>query len=106
MDDFYTLTGETKTINIASADFGKNMPQFDRNNMKEKTKEEIKKEMEEAMKNVTAKTYQDYKVGDYITIECTDSTYKTAKTVNDGNMMGGGFRGFVGKDFKKKDENK
>ena len=107
MDDFYTLTGETKTINISSADLGKSIDFKDfKPEDNNSQSQDQKQKMEDMFKNAKAKTYQDYKVGDYITIECTDSTYKTAKTVNDGNMMGGGFRGFVGKDFKKKDENK
>lgn len=101
-DSMFTLTGEIKIINIASADFGKNMPRFDRDSMKEKSKEEMKKEMEEAMQSATAKTYQDYKVGDYISIEATDNTYAIAKRVS--NAMGGGrMGGFRGHDKNRKD---
>ena len=97
MDSMFTLTGETKTINIASADLGKNMPQLDKNVTKESR--------EEAMKNATAKTYQDYKVGDYIFIEATDNTYVTAKKVS--NAMGGGrMGGFRGNEDKKDNINK
>lgn len=105
MDSMFTLTGETKTINIASADFGKKMPQIDKDNMKNKTEDEMKKEMEEAMKNAIAKTYQDYKVGDYIQVEATDNTYATAKRVSNA-MGGGGMRGFKGNGEKSENINK
>lgn len=107
MDEFFTLTGETKTINIATADLGKNMD-FSDFKPEDNQNQDQKQKMEDMFKNAKAKTYQDYKIGDYITIECTDATYKTAKTVREGRMMGqrGGFRGFGGKDFKKNDENK
>lgn len=96
MDEMFTLTGETKTINIASADLGKNMPQLDKNATKENR--------EEAMKNATEKTYQDYKVGDYISVEATDNTYVTAKRVSNA-MGGGGMRGFKGNGEKRENKN-
>ena len=77
MDEMFTLTGETKTINIATAEFD---IKRDKNNNGNQTIE-------------TKKTYADYSVGDYISIEATDSTYTVAKKVRDVRGMGGR-RGF------------
>ena len=85
MDDMFTLTGESKTINIAQADFGKD---FERGSKPEDTNRDSK----ENKKSDTAKqkTYEDYSVGDYIMIETTDSTNSTAKSVRDAGRMGDG----------------
>ena len=94
MDDMFTLTGETKTINISNAEFesgfghrrGGKDGQNDTNTADNS--------------NETKKTYADFSVGDYISIEATDSTYATAKIVR--GAFGGGPRGFGG---KKQDNN-
>ena len=77
MDKMFTLTGETKTINIASAEF------------------DIKRDKDSNVQQgtETKKTYSDYSVGDYISIETTDSTYTVAKKIRDVRGMGGK-RGF------------
>lgn len=87
MDDFFTLTGETKTINIKNADFGKDIDYKDFK-PEDNNKENNKEKMAELYKNAKDKTYANYKVGEYVSIECTDSTYKTAKTVRNGSMVG------------------
>lgn len=87
MDEFFTLTGETKTINIKNADFGKDID-FKDFKPEDNNKENNKEKMDELYKNAKDKTYANYKVGEYVSIECTDSTYKTAKTVRNGRMMG------------------
>lgn len=85
MDELFNLTGETKTINIATANFGNkkainNVGVTDNTNTK-KT-------------NWEKKTYADYKVGDYVSIQATDNTYTVAKKVNQANF--GRMRGFKG----------
>ena len=84
IEDMFTLTGEKKTINIASADFNDN---FKRNNDNTEN---------------TTKTYKDFSVGDYVMIEATDNTYSTAKKIREI-----GKRGFGGmnKDNPPKDNN-
>lgn len=74
LDEMFTLTGESKTINIANADFG-NKHNKEANGQTETTE--------------TKKTYADYSIGDYINIEATDSTYAVAKVVRDAHGMGG-----------------
>lgn len=89
MDDMFTLTGETKTINISQADFGANFEKgFERGSKPEDTNQNNKenKKPDIAKQN----TYEDYSVGDYIMIETTDNSYSTAKSVRDAGRMGGG----------------
>ena len=75
LEDMFTLTGETKTINIANADFNDRFGRGDNNT------------------DTTSKTYKDFSVGDYVMIEATDNTYSTAKFVRKLDMMGhGGMR--------------
>ena len=79
-DNFFTLTGESTTIDISSAtfdDFRERFKDKDDSNTTTKTK--------------AAKTYKDYAVGDYIAIELTSSTSKVAKSVRSANMIRGGF---------------
>ena len=73
LENMFTLTGETKTIDISSAtfdDFGR------RNN--------------DTNNNQTTKTYKDFSVGDYITIELESSTSNKAKSVRSSNGFGRG----------------
>lgn len=108
IEDFVELTEEIKTINISQADFGK---AIDFNNFKTENKTENnantnRQNFEEMMKNAKDKTYADYKVGDYVSIECTDATYQVAKNVREGRMMGGrGMRKPIG-DIKETQKNK
>ena len=96
MDSMFTLTGETKTINIASAEFGnKNSDNQNENTTDNTTKTNNK--------NWEKKTYADYKVGDYIAIQATDNTYTTAKRVN--QAMFGRMRGFKGNGEKRETKN-
>lgn len=86
MDNMFTLTGNTKTINISSAQFvggfrGRKDGEKNKNNEAKNDNNDVKKE----------KTYADYSVGDYISIELTDATSLTARTVRD--AMFGGPRG-------------
>ena len=85
-DNMFTLTGETKTINISQAEFGKD---FKIKDFKGKIQEDNASNNSNAFDNAKQKTYADYAVGDYITIEATDNTYKTAKRVRDAGMFGG-----------------
>lgn len=81
MDNMWTLTGETKTINISSAKFDDHMapPKENGNNSSNETNETQK-----------TKTYADYKVGDYIKIELTNSSSLVAVSVRDANAGGPG----------------
>ena len=82
-DDMFTLTGETKTIDISSATFGHDgkRPDDKKSNETSSTTETEK-----------AKTYANYSVGDYVGIELTNSTSTVAKSVREafGGPMGGG----------------
>lgn len=82
--DMFTLTGETKTINISSATFGHDgkKPDDDKKSNDNKATTETEK----------TKTYADYSVGDYVGIELTNSTSTVAKSVREafGGPMGGG----------------
>lgn len=85
-DEFFTLIGETKTINISQATFGgmpSGMPPEFKSNNNQQPKDQKGNAKPPEMKE---KTYADYKVGDYISIECTDSTYTTAKSVRDSRL--------------------
>ena len=84
-DDFFTLTGESTTIDISSA-------KFDDFSMRFKDKDETNNTSNTTTETTAAKTYKDYAVGDYIAIELTASTSKVAKSVRSANMM----RGFGG----------
>ena len=79
-DNFFTLTGESTTIDISSATFDDFRARF-------KDKDDTNTTTE----TKAAKTYKDYAVGDYIAIELTSSTSKVAKSVRSANMMHGGF---------------
>ena len=82
LDNFFTLTGESTTIDISSASFDDFRMRFkDKDNTNSTTTE-----------TTAAKTYKDYSVGDYIAIELTSSTSKIAKSVRSAHMM----RGFGG----------
>lgn len=82
MDDFFISTGETKKVNIEKCDFGK---VIDFKDFKPEEKENQNRE--EMLKNMKDKTFSDYKVGDYVFIECTDDTYETAKSIRSNAMM-------------------
>ncbi len=79
-----TLTGETKTIDISSAnfnDFGRGRDGKGQNkNNNTSNGADTKK---------TEKSYKDYQVGDYISIELTDKDSTTAKSVRGAGMMRG-----------------
>lgn len=92
LDEMFTLTGETKTIDISQAEFNKNFRPQDKNTNAQGNNANN-------LEQVKQKTYTDYKVGDYIMIEATDSTYKTAKTIRDAGF-GGGMRGMGGRNDK------
>ena len=93
LENMFTLTGETKTIDISSAKFddfgrgprdGKKGNQNNSNNANDNQK--------------TEKTYKDYQVGDYISIELESETSTKAKSVRSAFMMRGGMpRGFKNK---------
>ena len=85
MDDMFTLTGVTKTINISSAEFAggfRGRKNDDINGKNENNTNDKKNEVK------NEKTYADYSVGDYISIELTDATSLTAKTVCDARFGG------------------
>lgn len=80
-----TLTGETKTIDIKTANF---------NNFGRGSKGENKQAEKNDARNTTdtqqsSKTYKDYQVGDYIFIELTSENSNVAKSVRGTRMMGG-----------------
>lgn len=94
LDNMFTLTGETKTINISQAEFGKDFRPKDLS-----ANAQGNNSTNQATDTKT-KTYADYAVGDYIMIEATDNTYATAKSVRDAGF-GGGMRGMDNRDDKK-----
>ena len=90
MEERFTLTGETKTIDISKADFNA----FGRGPKDGKTKGADANANNNTNNNENsnqkpAKTYKDYQVGDYISIELESSNSNTAKTVRDAFMMRG-----------------
>ena len=93
LDNMFTLTGETKTINISQAEFGKDFRPKDFNANAQGNNSTDK------ANDTKTKTYADYAVGDYIMIEATDNTYATAKSVRDAGF-GGGMRGMGGRNDK------
>lgn len=91
MEEMFTLTGETKTIDISKADFNA----FGRGPRDGKTKGTNANANNDTNNNVNSnqklvKTYKDYQVGDYISIELESKESNTAKTVKDAFMMRGG----------------
>lgn len=83
-EESITLTGETKTIDISSANFndfgrGRDGKGQNKNNNTANGAATTKKE----------KSYKDYQVGDYISIELTDKNSTTAKSVRGAGMMRG-----------------
>lgn len=94
IENMYTLTGETKTIDISSATFD----DF-RKREKKSSDNNSNNNLDNNQKN---KTYKDYNVGDYISIELESSTSTKAKSVRS-TMMPFGHRGF---DMKPKDDSK
>ena len=89
MEEMFTLTGETKTIDISKADFNA----FGRGPKDGKTKGADANANNNTNSNQKpVKTYKDYQVGDYISIELESKDSNTAKTVKDAFMMRGGMR--------------
>ena len=89
MEEMFTLTGETKTIDISKADFNA----FGRGPRNGKTKGADANANNDTNSNQKpVKTYKDYQVGDYISIELESKESNTAKTVKDAFMMRGGMR--------------
>lgn len=85
LENMFTLTGETKTIDISSAkfnDFGREPKDGNNNNSSSAANNENS--------NKTEKTYKDYQVGDYISIELESETSNKAKSVRDAWGMRGG----------------
>ena len=75
LDDMFTLTSTSKTYNISNAKFDEFMRHDDSS----------------SDENTKAKTYSDYKVGDYVMIELESSTSTVAKSVRSADMaMHGG----------------
>lgn len=84
MEERFTLTGETKTIDISKADFNA----FGRGPRDGKTKGADANANNNTNSNQKpTKTYKDYQVGDYISIELESKDSNTAKTVKDAFMM-------------------
>ena len=87
MEEMFTLTGETKTIDISKADFNA----FGRGPRDGKTKGAGANTNNDTNSNQKpVKTYKDYQVGDYISIELESKDSNTAKTVKDAFVMRGG----------------
>ena len=96
MEEMTTLTGETKTIDISNATFGNNRG-IGQNNKDNNSSNNSNNNQQ------TAKTYKDYAVGDYISVELTGENSNVAKQVREMRPMGIGSRGQFGKDNKGKD---
>ena len=89
IENMFTLTSETKTIDISSADFN----DFGR-------RQKNGNDANASANTETKKTYKDYQVGDYISIELESETSNKAKTVRDAFMMRDGMlRGDRGEGF-------
>lgn len=87
MEEMFALTGETKTIDISKADFNA----FGRGLRNGKTKgADANANNNTNSDQKPTKTYKDYQVGDYISIELESKDSNTAKTVKDAFMMRGG----------------
>jgi len=87
MEEKFTLTGETKTIDISKADFNA----LGRGPRDGKTKgADANANNNTNSDQKPTKTYKDYQVGDYISIELESKDSNTAKTVKDAFMMRGG----------------
>lgn len=101
MEEMTTLTGETKTIDISNATFGDDRGRGQNKNDNNSSNNSNNNQQ-------TTKTYKDYAVGDYITIELTGENTNVAKQVGDMRPMGMGPRGQFGKDDKgnRSNENK
>ena len=101
LENMFTLTGETKIIDISSAkfdDFGRGFKGENKGNQNNSPNNNDKQKVE--------KTYKDYQVGDYISIELESETSTKAKSVRDAFMVRGGMpRGGMQKDFKDKKDN-
>ena len=96
LENMFTLTGETKTIDISSAkfnDFGIGPKNGKNDNNSSAANNENS--------NKAEKTYKDYQVGDYISIELESETSNKAKIVRDAFGMRGDMpRGNKGQGFK------
>ena len=84
-EESITLTGETKTIDISSANFN----DFGRGKRDGNRQNENNNASTETNNNKIEKSYKDYQVGDYISIELTDKNSTTAKSVRGAGMMRG-----------------
>lgn len=91
MEERFTLTGETKTIDISKADFNA----FGRGLRDGKAKgDDANADTNNNVNNNQRpeKTYKDYQVGDYISIELESKDSNTAKAVKEAFMMRGGMK--------------
>lgn len=86
MEEMFTLTGETKTIDISKADFNT----FGRGQRNGKANNDANNNVSNNQK--PEKTYKDYQVGDYISIELKSKDSNTAKAVKEAFMMRGGMK--------------
>ena len=85
LEKMFTLTGETKTIDISNAkfnDFGRAPKEGYNNNNKSAANNEKSNKIE--------KTYKDYQVGDYISIELENETSNKATAVREAFGMRNG----------------
>lgn len=98
MEEMFTLTGETKTIDISQATFGhdRGIGQNNKDNNASNNNSNGNANNQKA-----TKTYKDYAVGDYITIELTADNSNVAKRVSDMRPMGGEPRGKNNKNWTK-----
>ena len=82
MEEMFTLIGETKTIDISKADFnafGRGPRGGKINGNDDKAKNDAKHDEKDKQK--AEKTYKDYQVGDYISIELESKDSNKAKSV-------------------------
>lgn len=86
MEERFTLTGETKTIDISKADFNA----FGRGKREGKANNDANNNVSNNQR--PEKTYKDYQVGDYISIELESKDSNTAKAVKEAFMMRGGMK--------------
>ena len=102
MEEMFTLTGDTKTIDISQATFGQDRGRGQNNKDNNSTNNNSN---DNANNQNNKKTYKDYAVGDYITIELTAENSNVAKQVRDMRPMGGGPRGQFGNGNKPNGKN-
>lgn len=109
LDDMFTLSNETKTYNISSANFikRKNFGKLDKADKDNNKQENFERKSREEIEKENKATYADFAVGDYVTIELESNTSTNAKVVKSFDRFFCGPRGGFDKEkgFNKENKN-